>query len=688
MNIVGVNLSHDSSACLLQDGKVRCAVASERLSKNKHGIGPTHHAIQDVRDAMVYCLRDGNLTVGDVDWFVAMSADTMCAEDQRELARTLGILPEERIAVLPHPSHHLAHAYSAFYASGFSSAASLIIDCYGSPVKPGRETESAYVFPADAEPREIFKNTTSVGIRTAGWMKGERVVVPSFFQGVGELYRIVTLLLGFYDKYGVLDEAGKTMGLAPYGRPLSTRARMLRPAENSYAIDTTTAYDFFREYNLILEEDGASYLAVKDSRVPFSQFHMDLAAQVQWELEEACLHLVNRLHAETGEERLVLAGGVFLNSVTNYRILRESPFKQLFIFPAATDDGTAIGAAYYVHRQESPSGSKSIEPLRHVYFGRSYGDDETRTAIDRTKLPFTEFSSVAEAGGHVARLLSEGKIVGLHHGGAEYGPRALGHRSILADPRIRDIKDVLNSRVKFREGFRPFAPAVLEEHAEEYFELQGHLSPYMLLIAPVREQYREMLPGITHVDGTARVQTVSRSASPVFYDIIRAFQEATGLPMVLNTSFNLRGKPIVETPLDALACFLATEMDALVLGRYAVEAPDFLSFVPARNVLYLRAAGVWPSGEPHSIHSAVVTPLRDGDAQGRSVTLSPRDVNFLNAMNGVRTLKELGEVLNLSANTLIREALRLYRAGLFHWSHLGELEETRLRPRLFEIDSQ
>jgi hypothetical protein len=322
-----------------------------------------------------------------------------------------------------------------------------------------------------------------------------------------------------------------------------------------------------------------------------SQYAKDLAFKVQSELEGAVLHLAKEMKRVTGAANLCFAGGVALNSVANGLIARQAGFERIFIPPAAHDGGQAMGLAYHGclmltsgtgYLQHSNGGSSrkqsngqsalSVKPMKHAYCGRSYPESEIQDLLLASGLPFTELPNEDELVESAAENLARRKIVGWFNGGSEVGPRALGHRSILANPDREEMKDQLNNRVKFRESFRPFAPSVLREKASEVFELDQE-SPYMLLVVPVRETWKPCVPAITHVDGTARVQTVDREIEPLYHKLISAFERRTAIPLVLNTSFNLRGMPIVESPIDALQCFLYTDMDSLYLGRYHVEQP-------------------------------------------------------------------------------------------------------------------
>jgi carbamoyltransferase len=376
----------------------------------------------------------------------------------------------------------------------------------------------------------------------------------------------VTEYLGFKPWSG----EGKVMGLAAYGDPqryLGQFRRMIHPTEDGgFAVDMS----YFR-YHVRFWREWVSQKFIAEfgpPRVPESamdQRFMDMAAALQAVTEEIGLHVANHLQERTGEKNLCLAGGVALNCVMNGRILRESRFTDVFVQPMANDAGTSLGAALHVYHVKL--GHPRVAPLHDIYLGPEFASGDFEKALARHPVRWHRSEDPAR---EVARLLADGKIIGWFQGRMEVGPRALGNRSILADPRRPEMKDVINARVKHREGFRPFAPSVLEEKAGEYFE-RSYTSPYMILNFEVRPEKRDVIPSVTHVDGTARVQTVARAVNPLYYRLIAEFESLTGVPVLLNTSFNVRGEPIVHTPDDAIRCFLATDMDRLVLGDHIVE---------------------------------------------------------------------------------------------------------------------
>jgi carbamoyltransferase len=427
-------------------------------------------------------------------------------------------------------NHHLAHAYSVFYSSTFESAAVLIIDGRGS------EKETQSLFRATRERIDLIESTKVIGI--------------------GLLYAAVTQAIGF----GLLQE-GKTMGLAPYGA--AVKKNIFRFPRHYDGIIT--------DYSSVCLEDSYDMCAPHDPIVSFED-KARAAFEVQEETEAALLHLARYAFERTGAESLCISGGVALNSVANYKVLRSGIFKDIFINPAASDTGIPLGGALYgYHKILQRAGKyRGISP----YLGPLYTEEQVTAAIEAYRgTPFNQrdfegFSLVEnDALELAAEMLSDNRIVACFHGRSEMGPRALGNRSILMSPLIAENKDILNGHVKHREAFRPFAPSILEEYTQDYFEIDRP-SPYMLLVPKVVEEKRQCIPAVTHVDGTGRLQTVTRKLNPHFYSVIERFHEKTGVPVLLNTSFNVANEPIVETPADAIRCFLSTGIDALLIGEY------------------------------------------------------------------------------------------------------------------------
>jgi carbamoyltransferase len=561
--VLGINgYDHDVSACLLRDGAVVAAIAKERLTRVKHDAG----FYQEVVD---YCLEAAGIPLERVDLVVRNCYVLPVPELERRLVhqrRDFNLTPREREQALVHPlflapperaatvSHHLAHAYSAFAPSPFRDGVVMVVDGVGSyrsdctePVPAGseapplaRESESWYRF-RDGQIEPLRKY----------WLQPARGFLNDEFigmAGLGALYsRVSTYVFGDWDK------CGEVMGLAPYGRPGRAPLLSLGADGGLEVPDWTEAM----EHPFLGRTDAAWEAS------PHRAEWEDLALRVQEDLEEVLLARARRLHAETGAENLCIAGGVGLNCVANGRIVAETPFKNVFIQPAAGDDGIALGCALYGHL--ALRGGQRSFVQSHSFFGRTYGEAEVADAArGALRVLCASKSRRDDAPARAAALLAEGKVIGWFQGGSEFGPRALGHRSILADPRDPGMKDHVNARVKNRQSFRPFAPAVLAERAGEWFEGETE-SPFMLLAKRVRPEARDRIPAVVHVDNTARVQTVRKEDDPRFHALIEAFAARTGVPVVLNTSFNLRGEPIVETPRDAVEGFLASRLDALVL---------------------------------------------------------------------------------------------------------------------------
>ena len=559
MNILGFNSTHDASAALVRDGEVVCAVEEERYSRKKHHYGLPVRAIEA-------CLKVGGIGWGDLDhaafyWNPKKGLFPFAFHVLRHLPRSLayfdhqpGIwkrflrLPDElreehgfkgRFHFLDHHGNHIA---SSFWPSPFDEAAALSVD------GTGEWATTVMARMKVGEPMEVYETC-------------------SYPHSLGKLWETVTQYLGFRPNSG----EGKVMGLGPYGRPdlVEQFQDLVRPRGGGRFKLNPRYFDFH-----LGRERKYSDLFVKTfgpPRAPESEIerrHEDVAFALQAVTEGYLLRMARALHERCGLTRLVMSGGVSLNSVANGRLQRETPFEEIFIQPSAGDAGAALGAALRVWHDVLGNGAKGRWRMVNACLGPEYGEEEMRAALTEAGLAFRK---VEDAPAEAARRLAEGKILGWYQGRMEYGPRALGNRSILADPRNPETKDILNARVKHREGFRPFAPAVPAERAEEFFETGGAEAPYMLKVFDVRPEKRDVIPSITHVDGSARVQTVRREQNERYYDLITKFGEITGVPVVLNTSFNVRGEPIVNTPKEAVECYLGTEMDGLILGDLLTE---------------------------------------------------------------------------------------------------------------------
>ncbi|MCB9662608.1 MAG: carbamoyltransferase [Alphaproteobacteria bacterium] len=551
---------HDSAACLVRDGEVVAAAAEERFLRIKHTVDFPVRALE-------YVLAEGGIGVDDLDAIVFYEKPFLKFE--RILKSHLMVWPRSYASFrrfLPmwlnyklrvpqiirqqtgyqgkiyFSDHHYAHAASAFLPSGFDKAIVLTMDGTGE------------------------WSTLAMGVAEGTRIRLDRDV--RFPHSIGLLYSSVTAHLGFKVNGG----EGKVMGLASYGEPRF--ADQLRKVfrvfdDGSFQLDLD---HFSFHYDLVMTNERFAALTIPP-RTPESELrqeHKDLAASLQLVVEEAILQLVKHAHATYGLTDLCIAGGVGLNCVANGRILRDTPIERIFVQPASGDDGGALGSALHVY--SALLGGTERPRMEHAYLGPSYDDAAIEALLAEVGADYVRLDD-EELVDHVAGLIERGLVVGWFQGRMEYGPRALGNRSILADPRDPGMKDRLNARVKFRESFRPFAPAVPLDDAGTYFDTT-HPSPFMLLAVPVKPEAQAILPSITHVDGTARLQTVTPTSNPRFHDLLQAFGRRTGVPVLLNTSFNLRGEPIVCTPQEAWACYARTGMDALVLGRYVITKPE------------------------------------------------------------------------------------------------------------------
>jgi carbamoyltransferase len=566
--VLGVNLGHDRSACMAVDGQPRVAIAEERLSRLKHDIplnarGERRNFFP--RRAVSYCLDACGLGFADINLVVAST--TYVADEPGDRRRNLNAddirwqcpeLADTRVEVV---LHHLAHAASAALCSGWPSAAVLVADGGGSIVRHDGDT------PRDFERTTLFRlrdGTLETVRRTVGGP-------PAYGNSLGDFYQAITTYLGFRT-----GEEGKTMGLAGYRDMADAQADAdwapLSQFKDAILVSADGGHRVSEVFQFTAE--GGHHPSLIDAfgpprpkAQPGNTLDRHIAASAQWALEEAMLELARAAGRLTGERCLCLAGGVALNCVANSRILHEGPFNELFIQPAAGDDGTALGNALLGTKMLTGRGTSW--KFENAYLGRDYTAGEVMAVLEQhaDRVRVERPDAVADA---AAEDIAAGRITAVFRGGAEYGPRALAHRSILADPRLPWMKDHLNERVKHRESFRPFAPMVLDERAARYFDLSS-ASPYMLLAADVL--CPEAVPAITHVDGSARVQTVGRDSEPFLHAMISAFERRTGVAVLLNTSFNDQ-EPIVETPEDAMRCFLDTGIDVLYLDGHRVLKED------------------------------------------------------------------------------------------------------------------
>jgi len=558
MNILGINLSHDRSSALIVDGKIVTAIAEERLDKVKKSLGLTLSRKYRLPPflAINYCLESKNLSIDDLDYIIIDHA--VNPVNLEIIKKIIPIKNKKKVHSLPHPSHHLAHSFSTFFCSPFEEAAILVADVFGNEViGKGNEAESGF-YAYDNKITPVFKNYQI--------LRGKNKYFALTY-----LYRFITLSLGFTIEYpGLerneqLDEAGKTMALAAYGKRRKDWPSLVRIINGK--LDTSNFYPWAIEMGIGKVENGMLIPKIRDEKCSLNEFHKDLARKIQEEFEKGIIYLANKLYKKTKSKNLCLAGGGFLNCIVNRKILENTPFENIFIQPAATDDGNAIGAALYGWHVLAKKRKRFI--LENAYLGKNYSDNEIKKALKEFGLT-PNYLSKKDLLRKTAKYIAEGKIVGWFQGGAEFGPRALGHRSILADPRRPEMPELINKKVKHRESFRPYAPSILEEFLNEYFDLPC-VSPFMLLVGYVKKDKDKKIPAVVHIDGTARIQTVNKKNNGIFYDLIYEFYQLTGIPLVLNTSFNLKGKPIIESPTDALDVFFNTGIDVLVLGNYLID---------------------------------------------------------------------------------------------------------------------
>jgi carbamoyltransferase len=575
--VLGINAyDHDTSACLLRDGEIAYAINKERITRQKHDTG-------FFGDVVEYCLNAEGISLDDVD-LVVRNCYVLPVEDLEKRLVSEDV-PEvlndsERAAAATHPlylsksdkvitvSHHLAHAYSAFAASPFKEGAIMVVDGVGNycadvkePGQPtagvnplARESESYYRF--DGSKIEALKKIWLKPMR--GFLSDEFYYMP----GLGALYSRVSSYI-----FADWNKCGEVMGLAPYGTPNAVKPLLKFKDEDDK--DTDIAFPDWAEFN-------QPWLVMRDQNweaSPAMQHWQDLAWRIQDDTEQVLLARAKWLRETTGAKNLCMAGGVALNCVANGRLVREAGYDNIWIQPAAGDDGVAIGCAYYGYLEVLKKPRSFV--MDHAFLGVAYKDEDVRAVANQRMVRLQTVNTVSDnICRDTAKLLAEGNIFGWFQGRSEFGPRALGGRSIIADPRKAEMKDILNKRVKFRQAFRPFAPIVLAERAAEIFEGEEE-SPFMLLAKRVRPEWRDRIPAIVHVDGTARVQTIRENQNARLYRLLKEFDALTGVPVLINTSFNVKGEPIVETAEDAIACFLSTGMDYLALHDMLISKHRF-----------------------------------------------------------------------------------------------------------------
>lgn len=581
MYILGLNAYHaDSAACLIKDGKLIAAIEEERIRRVKHWAGFPSEAIK-------FCLGYAGIRIQDIDhialnrdpganywkkvWFILKNRPSFrsiwnrfvnkrkVSEIKEELAKALVVKESQIKARFHNIEHHKAHLASTFFVSPFRDAALLSIDGMGD------FTSTMWGIGKDNH----FEVLGSI----------------NYPHSIGFFYTAITQYLGFW-KFG--DEY-KVMGLAAFGKPnyMNEMREIVRKKSDGLALSEAEGLfelnlDFFLhtkgEVSMAWEGGYPELSQLYSNKLEellgparkengeLSQRHKDIAASAQAMYEEVFFNLLNKLHKETKSTNLCFAGGTAQNSLANGKIFSHSPFREVFIQPAGYDAGGALGAAYYVWNQVL--GKERLQVMTHAYWGPEYHNDQLEDLLKKNNLSY-KFLEDEELFKETAKFLADGKIVGWFQGRTEWGPRALGNRSILANPTRADMKDILNLKIKKREPFRPFAPSILEEYVSDYFE-QNYPVPFMEKVYEIKPEKRAQIPAVTHVDGTGRLQTVSQKENPIYWRLIKAFYDITGVPVLLNTSFN-ENEPIVNHPQEAINCFLRTKMDVLILGNCLVQ---------------------------------------------------------------------------------------------------------------------
>ena len=556
---------HDSAAALLKDGHVIAAVEEERFSRKKFDDDFPKMAIE-------WCLQEAKISPSQIDSVAFYDKpilkferllDNYIAVAPRGLYSFVNTIPKwlhKRLWIkndimksldgfkgeIVFPEHHLSHASYSFFTSPFDESAILTTDGVGE------------------------WSTTSIGVGSDNSVKLLQDI--RWPHSLGLFYSAFTYFLGFQVNEGEY----KLMGLSSYGKPkyYDLILENLIDVKKDGSIHLNMDYFAFTYDKVMTNQKFSELFGIKrrNEDAEMKQIHFDIGASVQKVLEDVLLRMVEYLYQKTKSKNLCLGGGVALNGVANYRILKESSFDNIHIPPSPGDAGSAVGAAQYLyyshHKQNRKMESDTTKRIiENVYVGPSFSSDEIRKFLDGKNLKYEIFND-NELVKHCAKLIMEGNVVGWYQGKMEWGPRALGNRSILADPRQKEMKDILNEKIKHRESFRPFAPSILEEYTSEYFDMDIP-SPYMLMVSPVKKP--EKIPAVTHVDGTGRLQTVSKNSNPLYYKLINEFYNLTGIPIIINTSMNVKGEPIVNTPEQAYNMLTKTDMDCVFLGNFMVK---------------------------------------------------------------------------------------------------------------------
>jgi len=562
-NILGIScFYHDSAACLIKDGIVAAAAEEERFTRKKHDTSFPVNAVN-------YCLKEGNVNIGQIDYISFYEKPLLKFE--RLLSQHLEMFPKsfwsfykalpswinEKLRV---PSiirkklkykgdvlfieHHLAHAASSFLVSPFEEAAILTIDGVG-------EWATA----------------------SYGYGKGNEITLLKelrFPHSIGLLYSTVTAHLGF----SVNNSEYKVMGLSPYGKPAyCENFKKVVDVKEDGSIEFDMSYfDFHYKLTMPSKKFAEEFGPVRKPNEEVTQKHKDIAASLQKITEEIIFKMLNHLYNETKMKNLCMAGGVALNSVANGKITKNTPFKNVWIQPAASDAGTSLGAAAYAYN--SILGNKRRYVMESAYLGPSFSSDYIKEFLDKNKIIYKKFKDRNALVKLTAKLLHESSVIGWFQGRMEWGPRALGARSILSNATNPKMKDILNLKVKHREHFRPFAPVISREDVHDYFEIDKDEEPFMLFVYPFKEKASHLVPSVVHVDGSGRLQTTSEEENYLYYHVIKEFEKLSGIPILVNTSFNIRGEPIVCTPENAYRCMMGTGIDYLVMEDFLIKRED------------------------------------------------------------------------------------------------------------------
>ena len=563
MNILGVScFYHDSAACLIKDGIVVAAAQEERFSRKKHDAGFPLEALK-------YCLKEGNITLDDVNYIAFYEKPILKFE--RLLYQHLEMFPRsfpsffkaipnwmiEKLRIhsimkkklkykgpILFIEHHMAHAASAFLVSPFKKAAILTIDGVG------EWATASYGYGGE-------NNITLL----------KEMMFP---HSIGLLYSTVTAHLGF----SVNNSEYKVMGLSPYGKPIyyDKFKKIVDIKEDGSFVLDMDYFDYHYKLRMPSKKFIEEFGPTRSPESELTQHHKDIAASLQKITEEIIFKMLNHLHKVTKLDNLTMSGGVALNSVANGKITKNTPFKNVWIQPAASDAGNSVGAAAYAYN--IILGNQRNYVMGSAYLGPSFSSAEVRQFLDENKIKYTTFDNDNDLLKKSARLIYDNNVVGWFQGRMEWGPRALGSRSILSNASNPKMKEILNAKVKHREYFRPFAPVITQEDVHDYFEIDKDEEPFMLFVYPFKEDKKKLVPSVVHVDGTGRLQTISKEQNLLYYGVIKEFENLSKIPILVNTSFNVRGEPIVCTPKDAYKCTMGTGIDYLVMDKFLIKRED------------------------------------------------------------------------------------------------------------------